>query len=416
MKKIIFIVLDGLADRPNPLMNDKTPLEIAFKPNLDWFTKNGSTGYMFSIKEGIAPESDVAVLSILGYDPYKYYSGRGPLEAFGAGIKIDEGDLCLRTNFATVKGKDILDRRVGRTLTTAEAKIIADAINKRVKMDCPFIFKPTIQHRGVLVVRGSFSDNITNTDPAYEKFGMIPKAVSSNKLRVSEPLDDDEISDFSSDIINNFVYQSTKILKSLALNKARERKGLLPANIILTRDAGIKLPDLPKKNKKWLAILNMPLEIAIAKLAGMDVSVCEYPEMKSRIVYENLYDSLKLYLRCVEEQLEKNYKNYDCFYIHIKETDVPGHDGLPLHKKKMIELIDETFFRFLKAKFKNEIICVTSDHATPCTLKMHSADAVPLLIYGKGKDKVENFDEKSCKKGKLGKIYGKDLQNMLNKG
>jgi len=415
MKKIVFVVMDGAADRPNPVLYSKTPLEIAFKPNLDWLARNGKSGWMFPIKENIAPESDVAVFSILGYDPYKYYSGRGPLEAYGAGISISDGDLCLRTNFATVKGKDVIDRRVGRTLTTAESRTLTEAINRKVKLDYPFIFKSTIQHRGVLVVRGSFSDNITNTDPGYERFGSISRARKDNKLKISEPLDDDEISDLSSDIVNNFVYQSANVLKNHPLNRTRIRKGLLPANIILTRDAGTKLPDLPKKEKRWLAILSMPLEIAIAKLTGMRVQVSEYPEMKSMVVYKNLYDALRIYLKFAVEQLNDNYKKYDCFYIHIKETDVPGHDGLPIHKKKMIEMIDEMLFSFLRIRFKNEIICVTSDHATPCILKMHSADPVPLLIYGKGRDKVKNFGEKECKKGRLGKIYGKDLQNILNK-
>jgi 2,3-bisphosphoglycerate-independent phosphoglycerate mutase len=369
---------------------------------------------MYPIKEGIAPESDAAVFALLGYDPYKYYSGRGPLEAYGAGIKIDEGDLCLRANFATMKGDKVIDRRVGRTLTTKEAEILADAINKKVKLKQKFLFRPTIQHRGVLIVRGSFSDNISNTDPGYEKFGAISRVkLRDDKLRDSMPLDDEEVSNLSASVVNSFVHQSLKILKNHPINLRRIKEGKLPANAIITRDAGIKLPMLPKKSKKWLAIVNMPLETAIAKLAGMDTAVCSYPEMKSNSVYETLYDALKKFLEFVKEQIVKNYKKYDCFYIHIKETDVPGHDGLPVHKKKMIEMIDEVLFEFMRTKFKNSVVVVTADHSTPCTLKVHSDDPVPLLVYGKGKDKVKQFDEKECRKGKLGKLYGKDMQNLL---
>jgi len=170
---------------------------------------------------------------------------------------------------------------------------------------------------------------------------------------------------------------------------------------------------LPKKSKKWLAIVNMPLEIAITKLAGMDTAVCPYPEMKSDSVYETLYDALKQFLSFAKEQIKKNYRKYDCFYIHIKETDVPGHDGLPVHKKKMIEMIDEILFEFMRNELKNTVVVVTADHSTPCTLKVHSDDPVPLLVYGKGKDKVKRFDEKECRNGKLGKLYGKDMQNLL---
>jgi len=185
----------------------------------------------------------------------------------------------------------------------------------------------------------------------------------------------------------------------------------LPANIILTRDAGIKLPTFPKKKEKWLAVLSMPLEISLAKLAGMDVIRFPYPEMKTANVYDNLYIALKKYIDCVKSQLKDKWKNYDCFWIHIKETDVPGHDGLALQKKKMLEIVDERlmgFFKDLNAK-----ICVTSDHSTPCVIKRHSDDPVPVLIYGIGKDnKVKHFSEKECKKGSLKKIYGKDLLNL----
>jgi len=414
MKKLFLVVLDGIADRPNPFLYNKTPLEIAFKPNLDWLAAHGKSGYMFTLKENIAPESDSAVFSILGYDPYKYSTGRGPLEAYGSGIKIEEGDLCLRTNFATIKGSEVIDRRAGRTLTTEEARLLAESINKKVKLSHKFIFKPTLQHRGVLVVRGSFSDNISNTDPGYEKFGSISRVtISSNKLKDSEPLDDDETSELSSHIVNSFVSQSMKILKEHPVNKKRIREGKLPANIILTRDAGIKLPELPKKGKKWLAILNMLLETAISKLAGMDVSLNQYPPMKTNSVYEHLYNALKTQLKFIQEQVIKNYKKYDCFYIHIKETDIPGHDGLPIHKKKMIEMIDELLFAFLRKEFKDSIIVVTADHSTPCTLKVHSDDPVPLLVYGKGKDGIKSFNEKTCRKGRIGKIYGKDMLNMF---
>lgn len=407
-KKLVFVVLDGAADRECKDLNGKTPFEIAFKPNLDYFAKNGKTGLLYPIKKGIAPESDSAVMALLGYDPFKYFTGRGPLEAYGFGIPFKRGDLAVRTNFATVKNRKIVDRRVNRSLTTAEAEILAKEINKKVRLGFPFIFKPTIHHRGVLVIRGSFSENITNTDPGYEKKGRFGVAVKGrNQMQNSRALDDDEVTHMSANIINNFVEQSNRILSKHPLNMQRIKKGLLPANIILTRDAGIELPAVPKKEGRWLAILSMPLEIGIARLSGMHIAKMQYPELKSANVYANLYHALKLYLDFARREIEHNWDNFSCFYVHVKETDVAGHDGIGLHKKKMIEIIDEILFKYLRRK--NAKICVTSDHSTPCKMRMHSSDPVPFLVYGKGKDHTKQFDEKSCRKGSLGKIQGKDL-------
>ena len=174
MKKIFYIVLDGLGDLPIKELGDKTPLEAADTPNLDNLAKKAKTGVVYPVKKGIAPESDVAVISLLGYDAHKYYTGRGPLESYAEGLKISSGDLALRVNFATASddGKTIIDRRVGRNLTTQEATALAGEINTKVRLSsATFEFKNTIGHRGVLVIRknGQLSGWITNTDPAYAR-------------------------------------------------------------------------------------------------------------------------------------------------------------------------------------------------------------------------------------------------------
>ena len=143
--KFIYIILDGLGDLPSPNLNEKTPLEAAKTPNMDSLAANGKTGMVFPIKEDIAPESDAATISILGYDPFQYYTGRGPLETHGAGLKMEDGNVALRCNFATIsKDGTIIDRRVGRNLTTEEASRIAQTLNDEVKLTNPpaeFIFK-----------------------------------------------------------------------------------------------------------------------------------------------------------------------------------------------------------------------------------------------------------------------------------
>ena len=146
----------------------------------------------------------------------------------------------------------------------------------------------------------------------------------------------------------------------------------------------------------------------------MKVYDFEYPEFKGNDIYENLYNGLETELNYANKYLLENIEKHDGIYIHIKNTDVPGHDGKCLDKQKMIELIDKKLINEVR-KLKNVVICITCDHATPCESKKHSADPVPILIYGKGMDSTKHFCEKEAKKGSLGKIYGKDLMNILIK-
>jgi len=379
----IFVILDGIGDRACKVLDGLTPLEAAKTKNLDYFASKGNGGYVYAINEHIAPESDEAIMALLGYDPTKYYYGRGPLEAFGAGMEFKEGYLALRVNFATVEGKKIIDRRAGRTLTTKEAQELARTINEQVKIDYEFEFKATVGHRGVLVVKGEFSDNISN-----------------KKTKIS------------SKIVNSFVKQSYEVLKDHEVNKKRHKNYLLKANVLLLRDAGIRLPELPKKTK-WGAVVSMPLEIGITRLAGMNVLSFPYPETTTKGIIANLYKGL-------DETIKHSIKNikegkFSKYLIHFKEADVMGHDNNPLEKKKMIELIDKNFFGFLREIKELELV-VTGDHASPCELRSHAADAVPLLHYStkiEKKDSMQRFNESECQDGYYGQMYGKDVMDKV---
>ena len=165
--KGVFVILDGLGDLPNKMLNDMTPLEAAQTPNLDFLAARGQLGYVYTVKPGFVPESDEAIVSLFGNELIS--STRGQLEARGSDLKLTRGDLAFRVNFGTIDSLEkgnILDRRAGRTLTTYEANQLAKALNK-IKMSCDFIFKPTIQHRASLVFRGGFSDNISGNDSTY---------------------------------------------------------------------------------------------------------------------------------------------------------------------------------------------------------------------------------------------------------
>lgn len=405
MKKI-FVIIDGLGDRPIKKLGDKTPLEYAKTPSLDYFSSEGCNGYVYTINKKIAPESDEAVWALLGNDPFKSYSGRGPLEAYGAGLKFKDGNLALRTNFSTVKGDVILDRRVGRTLRTTEAKVLGKAINSKVKLDKKFVFLPTIGHRGVLLIKGKNSSNISNVDSAYKKVGAFGVAREAKVHRVlkCEALDNRKLSKETADIVNDFVEKAREVLDEHALNKKRVLRKELKANAIVPRDAGVSLSKPRRRYLRWGAIVAMPLEIGISKLCGIKVVSFSYPPVKSKNVYESLYSGLR---KTIKESLkvlnEGKFKNY---YLHFKEADVCGHDGRYKDKVKMIEILDSEFFSKLKSEFE---LVVTADHSTPCDKKVHSSDPVPILWYGGEKDNVCCFSERECSKGSLGKIYGKDV-------
>lgn len=411
--KGVFIIMDGAADEPCSALNGKTPLEFANTPNLDSISKKSRIDYCYPVKEGVAPESSSAIVSLFGFDPN--FAPRGPLEAVGAGIKIKRGDLALRCNFATIDSLDsgnILDSRAGRTLSTKEAKILAKAINSQVKLPYKFEFYPTRQHRGVLIFRGGFSDNISNADPFYGSGAA--KRVLNPKIAFSQPLDEEDDSKLSADLVNQFLRESHKILDKHPINIERARKGLYSANFLLCRDAGNEPLRFGKLKGKWIALGYNPLEIGVAKAAGMDIYPFWYPEMKGIDVYQNLYKGLAYAVKYAIKMLRKKKNRYDYFYIHFKECDIPGHDNKPLDKVKMIEYIDANFFSFLKDFIGEGKLVITADHTTSCRLKAHTADPVPVLIYNSKQTGSARFCEREGLKGK--KIVGrKVVENLLLK-
>ncbi len=405
----IFIIIDGMADLPSSQLGGKTPLEAANIPNLNFLAARGELGYMYPVKPGFVPESDEALVSIFGNDLIS--STRGQLEAIGVNIKLTRGDLALRANFATIDSLEkgnILDRRGGRTLTTSEALALAGDLNRKIKLPCQFIFKPTIQHRAVLVLRGGHSDNISGNDLIY----FQGKTKIADKILSCKPLDEDENSQYTTNILNEFLEKAYEVLNSHPINMKRREKGLLPANFILVRGAGIEAPKL-NLYKKWISIAYMPLEIGFSKQSGMKVFSFNYPKLKKLDVYKNLHESLAQACKFSTKILKKNRKRADYAYVHIKETDIPGHDNKPIEKKLMLEYIDKTLFNFLR-KFapSNKIkVVVTADHSTPCNLKAHSSEPVPVLFYpgSETTPKEKKFCEKESRKGSLGGMIGAEL-------
>jgi 2,3-bisphosphoglycerate-independent phosphoglycerate mutase len=419
--KLIYVVIDGMGDLPIKELGGRTPLDFAQTPNMDYLASKGRLGLMYAVDKGIAPESDVAVISILGYDPYKYHVGRGPLEAYAAGLDIENGDLALRCNFATLgQGRTILNRRAGRDLTTEEATELTEAVNREVELEshpAEFEFRNTLGHRAVLVIRSkatALSGDITNTDPAYERVGGglgVAKAEVEMVLLECSPLEDTESARVSARLVNEFTEKSHEILDRHKVNQRRVAQGKLKANLILSRDAGDELPRFFSINERYgvrfACLADMPVERGISRLAGMHL--VEIPPPSTDVKADNI-------LRA--EELLSLLPSFDCFYIHLKGPDEPGHDGKPELKARLIAGIDRFFFGKLlpKIDLKETLICVTADHSTPCSLKAHSDDPVPLLISGGTvqADGIERFSERDCVKGSLGVLErGTELMPML---
>jgi 2,3-bisphosphoglycerate-independent phosphoglycerate mutase len=412
--KILYVILDGIGDLPHPSINNLTPLEAANTPNLDYLAMNGIMGEVITVGKGIAPQSDIAVFNMLGYNfTDAPYVGRGIVESIGCGIDLKDGDLALRGNFATIdNNQNIIDRRAGRIIESKEAKSLCDTLNSSILLNDPdasVVVIPTIAHRVTIRFRHKkikLSNQITNTDPAYDKvdgMGIAKTDVSEMKVLKSVPQDEDVSSKISSDIVNDFSNQVYLISKLHPVNKSREEKNLSAMNCILVRDAGNKIPHYTPINQKYKmnvgCVVDMPVEIGISEILGMEI-----------IKAGNVNDYVTK-AKVTAKELQK----YDMVYVHIKGPDEFGHDGDALGKKQNIERIDMEFFGTLLKELKNAnvVIVVSGDHSTPCIKKSHTDDPVPLLISSKtlGNTKVQRFTESSAKNGAVGSIMGSDVLN-----
>jgi 2,3-bisphosphoglycerate-independent phosphoglycerate mutase len=404
--KLIYLVLDGVADKPE---DGPTSLELANKPFLDKVASLSRCGLMYTVGKGIAPESDAAVMSILGYDPHKEYTGRGPVEAVGAGLELREGyEVAFRANFATIdpKTRKILDRRCGRNLSSEEAHELAKAVDglELGVYDGYARVVATVGHRAVVIIGSKthrVSDNVSNTDPAYEKHGYVAIAKSSFEPYVAEakPLDGTEEARIMATLVNKFTEKIIQILKDHPVNQERIKKGKMPANVILLRDSGGRLPRLEEINKKFGlrfgAVAEMPVEIGIARILKMDMESVPPPT-------EDKAEDYKIRLEATMKLLERN----DVVYVHLKGPDEPGHDGDMKRKVESIELIDRYYVGPLLEQISGKEIAllVTADHATPYTRKSHTDDPVPvvLMLPRNKQDGLKRLTEKECSKGSLG--------------
>jgi 2,3-bisphosphoglycerate-independent phosphoglycerate mutase len=326
--KAAIIVCDGMAERPIKELGGKTPLEAANTPNMDELAKRGICGVADPIYPGTRAGSDTSHLAILGYDPFKTYTGRGPLEAVGMGIELEEGDVVFRCNFATIDGDVVKDRRAGRIKETEE---LAEIIRNITVEGAEVLFK-SIEYRGALVFRGEgLSGNVSESDPH----------VPGEPMHRVEPMDDTVEAKRTADIVNDFISKAKEALRDSS-----------PANMLILRGCGI-MPDLePFKEKRGVSgacIATTAIIRGIASLVGMEI-----------VQAENDYkDRIKQGLQVLE--------SHDFLLMNIKEADEAAHDHDYKKKIEVIEQIDAALGPVLDF-IDDNYIAIMSDHTTPVSL------------------------------------------------
>jgi 2,3-bisphosphoglycerate-independent phosphoglycerate mutase len=408
---MIYVLLDGVGDLPHPELQGLTPLEAAHTPNMDQLASGGVMGQVISVGKGIAPESDIAVFNMLGYRfQHADYAGRGVIEAIGIGIDFRDGDLAMRGNFATLdEGGIITDRRAGRHIERNDATEIAAEIERSVRFShqgTSVVVAPTIGHRLTVRIRteNCLSSEVTNTDPAYARLeGMgIAKAVK-DFLRIDRclPLGDEPEARLAANLVNEFTEQSLGIMAGSGVNRRRAKAGKKLLNSILLRDAGNHYPVVTPINEKYSmrfsCIVDMPVEQGIAQVLRMKTF-----EAGGLADYE---EKAAVAAAAMEEQ--------NAIYVHLKGPDEFGHDGDATGKTRNIEEIDGRFFGTLLKNIDpaRVTVVISADHSTPCIMKGHSDDPVPVLVSGDSikSDATERVTEKDAATGGIGLIMGAEV-------
>ena len=394
-EKILIVVCDGLGDRPVPGLRNRTPLQSALRPSLNHFASKGACGVMDIIAPGVRPGSDTAHLALFGHDPFKVYTGRGPFEAMGVGMEVRPGDVAFRCNFSTVDERlNIIDRRAGRIREgTAE---LARALDNWEFQGVKVYFKEGTEHRGVLLLRApGLSPQVSDSDPHKE--GVQPHECEPKAPEAA----------LTARVVNAFVKRSYEILRDHPVNKARTKAGEHPANIVLPRGAGI-MPHIPtfqeRFGMKCAAIAGVALVKGICGVAGMQI-------IEVRGATGGLNTDMDAKMKAALKALEAN----DLVFVNIKAADLCGHDGDPKGKVRIVQRIDKAMALVRKGLPEGAFLALTADHSTPCCVKDHTGDPVPLVIYGKGvrADRVRTFDEIACAEGGLGRLRGVDLLPVL---
>ncbi len=385
--KYIILIGDGMADRPLKELGYRTCLQKAYTPYMDWLAAEGVIGKIRTIPQGFDPGSDVANLSILGYDPARYYSGRAPIEAEYRGVKLDSRDVAFRCNLVTLKfttanrNTAVMQDYSAGHISNKEAKRLIEDVNEKLG-NKEFTFYPGMSYRHLMVWKNG-KEKIQCTPPhdiTGKKIGnYLPKGKGENVLKT-------------------LMSTSTEILLSHTVNRRRVRKGLSPANSIWFWGQGKKLsiPKFKSKyNLKGALISAVDLTKGLGICAGFDIL-----NVKGATGYidTNYIGKARAALRTL--------KTHDIVYVHVEAPDEAGHNGDIKTKIQAIEDFDSkvvgTIINGVKT-FKAFSILLLPDHATPIRVRTHTEEPVPFVIYRKdnlskdSKKKVRSYSENICR-------------------
>ncbi len=397
--KYIVVLGDGMADYAVEEFNGKTVLDVAEKPNIDYMSKHGELGLVKTVPDGLKPGSDVANLSVMGYDTKKCYTGRSPLEAASIGVKLDDTDIAFRANLVTLSDeesyadKTMIDYSAGE-ITTAEAAELIKAVEAELHTDI-IHFYSGVSYRHLLVWSGG-STNVALTPPhdiSDRKItDYLPKGENSEKLL-------------------EMMQRSEQILKNHPVNQKRVAEGKNPANSIWIWGEGSK-PSLENFEKKF------GVKGSVISAVDLIKGIANCAEMNSIDVegacgtYETNFDGK------AQAALDTLLNGADFVYIHMEAPDECGHQGDALHKKLSVELIDKKVVGFLREELKNRGIdyrmLIMPDHPTPISLKTHVSDPVPYVLYDSSKEK-DGGAEYNEKNAKAGGVYYDDGTVMMKK-
>jgi len=383
--KYVVILGDGMADFAVKELNNKTPLEVADKPNIDLLASKGITGMIKTVPDGMSPGSDVANLGAMGFNPEKYYTGRSPLEAVSVGIDLDDTDITFRVNLVTLSDDENYEDKTmidysSDEITTEEATILINDLAKELNTDI-HKFHPGFSYRHILVWNNGKLD-----------FTLTPPHDITGK-KITEYLPKGQ----NSEVLLDFMKKSCEILKNHPVNKARIEKGLRPASSIWPWGVGKKatLPDFEQmRGLKGAVVSAVDLLKGIGMSAGM---TCPEIEGATGNIHTNFEGKAQTAIELL--------KDHDFIYVHVEAPDECGHRGEIENKVKSIEIIDkkivEPILNYLDKSGEDYKVLVMPDHPTPLCIMTHVSDPVPFIIYHKSDEKqneVKVYTEENCKK------------------
>jgi len=398
--KYIIVLGDGMADEPLAEYGGKTPLQMAEKPVIDSLAKKGRTGLLKTVPEDMHPGSEIANMSVLGYDVHQVFEGRGVLEAASIGVTLGENDLALRCNLLTIENENIKNHSAGH-ISNTEAYELIEFLNKKLGNEI-IRFYPGVSYRHLLVIKGGKKH--MNCTPPHD--------VPGKPFRPCLIEAANEESAATAKLLNYLILRSQALLAEHPVNLKRKEAGKEVANSIWPWSPGYK-PQMPTLKElfgieKSAVISAVDLIQGIGVYAGMDVIKVE----GATGLYDTNYEGKA---KATIEALN----DHDLVYLHVEASDEAGHEGDVELKTKTIGYLDSRIVKYLveeTAKMDEPVtIAVLPDHPTPCATKIHTRNAVPFIIYKPGEtpDNAQFYDEFEVEKGSYGTLKGNQFMKAL---